>query len=62
MAGSRNGKDLLSRIKGKKFTAAIVGLGYVGLPLAMEYADAGIEVIGIDVDGSKASGMSRPRR
>ncbi|MBP2686891.1 MAG: UDP-N-acetyl-D-glucosamine dehydrogenase [Deltaproteobacteria bacterium] len=57
MAGSRNGKDLLSRIKGKKFTAAIVGLGYVGLPLAMEYADAGIEVIGIDVDGSKVRAL-----
>ena len=28
----------------------IVGLGYVGLPLAMEFADAGHEVIGVDVD------------
>jgi len=48
-----SGKDLLSRIKAKEFTAAIVGLGYVGLPLAMEYTEAGIEVIGIEVDGSK---------
>jgi len=54
MAGKSSvSKDLLSRLKEKNFTAAVVGLGYVGLPLAMEYADAGIEVIGIDVDGSK---------
>ncbi|RJP18055.1 MAG: nucleotide sugar dehydrogenase [Deltaproteobacteria bacterium] len=46
-------KDLLRRLKEKNFTAAVIGLGYVGLPLAMEYADAGIEVIGIDVDGTK---------
>ena len=52
MAGTRNEKDLLSRIKRKNFTAAVVGMGYVGLPLAMEYADAGIPVIGIDIDGS----------
>jgi UDP-N-acetyl-D-glucosamine dehydrogenase len=49
--------DLLSRLKQKNFTAAIIGLGYVGLPLAMEYADAGIEVIGVDVDGSKVRSL-----
>jgi UDP-N-acetyl-D-glucosamine dehydrogenase len=45
--------DLLSRLKRKDFTAAVIGLGYVGLPLAIEYADAGIRVIGIDADGAK---------
>jgi len=57
MAGIRSEKDLLSRIKQKNFTAAIVGMGYVGLPLAMEYADAGIPVIGIDIDGSKVRAL-----
>ncbi|HEX8042270.1 nucleotide sugar dehydrogenase [Candidatus Deferrimicrobium sp.] len=57
MANIRNEKGLLSRIKGKNFTAAIVGMGYVGLPLAMEYADAGIPVIGIDTDGSKVRAL-----
>ncbi|MEO6867214.1 MAG: nucleotide sugar dehydrogenase [Gaiellales bacterium] len=33
---------------------AIVGLGYVGLPLAMTFADGGATVLGIDVDPSKA--------
>ena len=33
----------------------IVGLGYVGLPLAMEFAEAGHEVIGVDVDAHKVA-------
>lgn len=32
---------------------AIVGLGYVGLPLAMTFVDAGVTVLGVDVDQSK---------
>lgn len=34
-------------------TVAIVGLGYVGLPLALQFSRSGAEVIGIDIDGSK---------
>jgi UDP-N-acetyl-D-glucosamine dehydrogenase len=45
--------DLLARLKRKDFTAAVIGLGYVGLPLAVEYAGVGIRVIGIDSDGEK---------
>ncbi len=48
-----SGDDLLARLKRKDFTAAVIGLGYVGLPLAVEYAGAGIRVIGIDSDGAK---------
>jgi UDP-N-acetyl-D-glucosamine dehydrogenase len=39
----------------------IVGLGYVGLPLAMEFADAGAGVVGIDVDVSKVANLSAGR-
>ena len=53
MPGTEGQGDLLARLKKKNFTAAVIGLGYVGLPLAVEYAGAGISVIGIDVDGSK---------
>jgi len=53
MSGTEGQGDLLARLKRKNFTAAVIGLGYVGLPLAVEYAGAGIQVIGIDVDGSK---------
>jgi len=35
----------------------IVGLGYVGLPLAVAFADAGEDVIGVDVDASKIAGL-----
>jgi UDP-N-acetyl-D-glucosamine dehydrogenase len=39
----------------------IVGLGYVGLPLAMEFADAGVDVVGIDVDVAKVASLSAGR-
>ncbi|MGD9014479.1 MAG: nucleotide sugar dehydrogenase [Candidatus Omnitrophota bacterium] len=38
------------RIKQKKIKIAVVGLGYVGLPLAVEFAKKGCSVCGIDVD------------
>ncbi len=41
--------QLLSRIQTQKAVVAVVGLGYVGLPLAMEFAEAGFTVIGFDV-------------
>ncbi|HEX5971150.1 MAG TPA: nucleotide sugar dehydrogenase [Gemmatimonadaceae bacterium] len=40
---------LLRKIKDRKATVAVVGLGYVGLPLAVEFAKAGFTVIGYDV-------------
>jgi UDP-N-acetyl-D-glucosamine dehydrogenase len=39
----------------------IVGLGYVGLPLAMEFAEAGYDVVGIDVDASKVAALRAGR-
>jgi UDP-N-acetyl-D-glucosamine dehydrogenase len=39
----------------------IVGLGYVGLPLAMEFAEAGYDVIGVDVDASKVAALRAGR-
>ncbi|MCF7807587.1 MAG: nucleotide sugar dehydrogenase [Candidatus Marinimicrobia bacterium] len=43
-------QDLLKRIEEKDFTVGVVGLGYVGLPLAVEFGKEGIRTIGIDVD------------
>ncbi len=45
--------DLQNKIKTKKARVGVLGLGYVGLPLAVEFAKAGFEVIGIDVQQSK---------
>jgi UDP-N-acetyl-D-glucosamine dehydrogenase len=39
----------------------IVGLGYVGLPLAVGFAEAGEEVIGVDVDPAKVAGLAAGR-
>ncbi len=46
-------KDLLEKIKNKNAVIGVVGLGYVGLPLAVEKAKAGYKVIGFDVQKSK---------
>jgi UDP-N-acetyl-D-glucosamine dehydrogenase len=40
---------LLARLSGERWTAGIIGLGYVGLPLAMTASRAGLDVIGFDV-------------
>jgi UDP-N-acetyl-D-glucosamine dehydrogenase len=47
-------KDILiDKIKNKTAVIGVVGLGYVGLPLAVEKAKAGYKVIGFDVQGNK---------
>ena len=45
--------EFLDRIEKRKIKIAVVGLGYTGLPLALEFARSGLEVIGIDVNKSK---------
>ncbi len=53
--------DLIKKIKEKKVRSAVIGLGYVGLPLAVEFARAGIEVVGIDLDASKVDAIRRKK-
>src|SRR5262245_58455169 len=38
---------------------AIVGLGYVGLPLSIQFAHSGVEVIGLDIDPAKVEALNR---
>src|SRR5262245_2562224 len=42
-------EQLLKKIQDRSAVVGVVGLGYVGLPLAMEFARAGFKVIGYDV-------------
>ena len=37
---------------------AIVGLGYVGLPLSFQFANSGVEVLGLDIDAAKVEALS----
>ena len=46
---------LEEKIRNRKARVGIVGLGYVGLPLAVEFAKAGFEVIGIDLSEAKVA-------
>lgn len=45
--------DILQKINNKTSVIGIVGLGYVGLPLALEYATKGFKTIGFDIDERK---------
>ena len=46
-------QKLLKKIENKEITVGVVGLGYVGLPLAVEKAKAGFKTIGFDVQSVK---------
>ena len=47
--------ELLQKIRNKQITVGVVGLGYVGLPLAVEKAKAGYKTIGFDVQDEKVA-------
>jgi UDP-N-acetyl-D-glucosamine dehydrogenase len=50
--------ELLNRIRDHNAVIAIVGLGYVGLPLAIAFAERGFRVVGIDVDERKITALA----
>ena len=47
--------ELLKKIEKKEIEVGVVGLGYVGLPLAVEKAKAGFKTIGFDVQEEKVN-------
>jgi UDP-N-acetyl-D-glucosamine dehydrogenase len=50
-----DGEPLVARLRTRRATVAVVGCGYVGLPLAMAAAEVGFEVYGIDADATKVA-------
>ncbi|RMD85400.1 MAG: nucleotide sugar dehydrogenase [Candidatus Dadabacteria bacterium] len=52
---------MIERIRSGRARAGVVGLGYVGLPLAVELAASGLEVVGIDVSEEKVRSISEGR-
>ncbi|HEY3625692.1 MAG TPA: nucleotide sugar dehydrogenase [Terracidiphilus sp.] len=52
-------EELSNKIQDRSASAGVIGLGYVGLPLAMEFANEGFSVTGIDLDTSKIDRLSK---
>ncbi len=50
--------ELTARLNNREARVGVVGLGYVGLPLAVEFAEAGYTVIGYDVSADKVARLN----
>lgn len=54
-------QELIAAFKSRSARVGIVGMGYVGLPLAVVFAEAGFEVVGFDVDVDKVRTLNAGR-
>ncbi|MDN0085144.1 nucleotide sugar dehydrogenase [Crenobacter sp. SG2305] len=54
-------QQLLQKVADKSAVIGIVGLGYVGLPLMLRFAEVGYKVLGFDIDQSKVDALSSGR-
>ena len=52
-------ETLIEKIRERRARVGIIGLGYVGLPLAVEFAKAGLRTVGFDVDTDKVQKLGR---
>lgn len=52
-------ETLIRKIEAKEACVGVVGLGYVGLPLAVEFAEAGFSVVGFEVSADKVDAVNR---
>ena len=52
-------KALIEKIRTRQACVSVIGLGYVGLPLAVEFAKAGLKTIAFDVDVDKVEKLRR---
>ncbi len=51
-------QTILSKIAANTETVGIIGLGYVGLPLAVNFAEAGVKTIGFDKNPEKVDSIN----
>jgi UDP-N-acetyl-D-glucosamine dehydrogenase len=51
-------KKLIKKLENKTASIGIIGMGYVGLPLALRYVDVGYHVIGFDIDPDKVKKLN----
>jgi UDP-N-acetyl-D-glucosamine dehydrogenase len=61
MENQRMSEDILKRLNERSAIVGVIGLGYVGLPLAVEFARAGLKVIGFDLDRSRVDEINKGR-
>lgn len=53
--------ELLNKLNERRAVVGVIGLGYVGLPLAVEFARGGSKVIGFDLDPSRVDTINNGR-
>jgi UDP-N-acetyl-D-glucosamine dehydrogenase len=53
--------ELLERLRSKTALIGVIGLGYVGLPLCLTLAEAGVKVLGFDIDPAKPKAIAEGR-
>ncbi len=53
--------ELLNKLNERRASVGVIGLGYVGLPLAVEFARGGLKVIGFDLDPSRVDAINSGR-
>src|SRR4030066_2590002 len=61
MKQSKAKAALRNKIKDRTAIAGVIGLGYVGLPLAVEYGNSGFEIIGLDINPKKCKTINSGR-
>jgi len=54
-------QNLMTRIQNRQATVGIIGMGYVGLPLAHTFCSAGFRVVGFDIDSAKVKALGAGR-
>ena len=52
-------EQLIQKISSKSACVGVIGLGYVGLPLALVFEEAGFPVLGFDIDSKKPEALHR---
>lgn len=51
--------DFLARVEARSLRVAVVGIGVVGLPLAVAFAEAGFTTVGVDLDADRCAALAR---
>jgi UDP-N-acetyl-D-glucosamine dehydrogenase len=59
MSNDADKARFLARIQGREALIGIIGLGYVGLPLGLAFAEKGFKVLGFDVDPKKVASLAK---